>query len=622
MKNPISFPLRAINPHRHRRPGTAAPHRVPWPAPGVLVLALLLSAMPARAQDCNNNGIPDNIEVSPPNHQYDFEGNGLDSAGSAHGTVGSNVNFANGPAGLGQAAAFGSGGSVPNGVITVPNAGIGSFGTGDFSITFWVRHVNQDTDSFDGVADANGSRGWEITFLADDSGRLRIRLDTNLGESLQANTTAALADSTWYHVAVTVDRDQTDGLRWYINGVLNSTHNPTGLTGNINPDQDLWIGTRNGGQGLEGRLDRFQIYKRMLTADQVLRLSLKQPLDCNNNGVPDDCEPDCNANGVPDSCDLASNQTIVAWGHNFYGQTNVPAPNSGFVAVAGGFYHSLGLKADGSIVAWGYNGFGQCNVPSPNSGFVAVAGGGLHSLGLKADGSIVAWGHNFYGQTNVPSPNSGFVAVAGGFYHSLGLKADGSIRAWGDNQVGQTNVPSPNSGFVAVAGGFYHSLGLKADGSIRAWGDNQVGQTNVPSPNSGFVAVAGGGYHSLGTKFLRDCNANGVPDECDLASGTSPDCNSNGVPDECEADTDGDGVTDSCDACPAGCGPSDTAGRPHCDLNLDCLVNGLDIQRLVNCLTLGGPTCTGVDPDGDGLTADLDVNDDIAALVSALLTCP
>jgi hypothetical protein len=25
---------------------------------------------------------------------------------------------------------------------------------------------------------------------------------------------------------------------------------------------------------------------------------------------------------------------------------------------------------------------------------------------------------------------------------------------------------------------------------------------------------------------------------------------------------------------------------------------------------------------GDGLTADLDVNDDIAALVSALLTCP
>jgi hypothetical protein len=44
----------------------------------------------------------------------------------------------------------------------------------------------------------------------------------------------------------------------------------------------------------------------------------------------------------------------------------------------------------GSIVAWGNNEVGQCNVPAPNSGFVAVAGGTWHSLGLKA----------FYGDLN------------------------------------------------------------------------------------------------------------------------------------------------------------------------------------------------------------------------------
>jgi len=44
--------------------------------------------------------------------------------------------------------------------------------------------------------------------------------------------------------------------------------------------------------------------------------------------------------------------------------------------------HSFGLKEDGSIVAWGYNLQGQCNVPSPNMGFVAAAGGAQHSLGL------------------------------------------------------------------------------------------------------------------------------------------------------------------------------------------------------------------------------------------------
>jgi hypothetical protein len=60
------------------------------------------------------------------------------------------------------------------------------------------------------------------------------------------------------------------------------------------------------------------------------------------------------------------------------------APNSGFVAVAGGCRHSLGLKADGSIVGWGYNVDGRCDAPSPNSGFMAIAAGENHSLGLKA----------------------------------------------------------------------------------------------------------------------------------------------------------------------------------------------------------------------------------------------
>jgi len=67
--------------------------------------------------------------------------------------------------------------------------------------------------------------------------------------------------------------------------------------------------------------------------------------------------------------------SIVAWGDNYYDQRNVPAPNGGFVAIAGDYGHSLGLKADGSIVAWGSNGYGQCNVPAPNSGFVAVPAG-------------------------------------------------------------------------------------------------------------------------------------------------------------------------------------------------------------------------------------------------------
>jgi len=197
-------------------------------------------------------------------------------------------------------------------------------------------------------------------------------------------------------------------------------------------------------------------------------------------------------------------------------------------------------QTDGSIVGWGKNSYGQCNIPSPNTGFVAVAGGVEHGLGLKSDGSIVAWGDNWAGQCDVPAPNTGFVAVAADGYYSLGLKSDGSIVAWGYNDSGQCNVPAPNTGFVAVAGGSAHSPGLKADGWIVAWGHNYSGQCSVPAPNTGFVAVAGGVAHSLGLRAL-DSDGDGVADAVDnCASVYNPN----------QSDIDADGLGDLCDLCP------------------------------------------------------------------------
>ena len=48
----------------------------------------------------------------------------------------------------------------------------------------------------------------------------------------------------------------------------------------------------------------------------------------------------------------------------------------------------------------------------------------------------------------------------------------------------------------------------------------------------------------------QDCNANGIPDDCDLAAGASPDCNSNGIPDECDLDCNGNGIPDDCETMP------------------------------------------------------------------------
>lgn len=94
-----------------------------------------------------------------------------------------------------------------------------------------------------------------------------------------------------------------------------------------------------------------------------------------------------------------------------------------------------------------------------------------------------------------------------------------------------------------------------------------------------------------------DCNDNGIPDECDVPPiGLGPDCNTSGIPDECEPDFDGDGLIDDCDddddndgvldvddVCPfTAMGLTVRAdGRPKGDMNDDCLVNALDIQLFI-----------------------------------------
>jgi alpha-tubulin suppressor-like RCC1 family protein/sugar lactone lactonase YvrE len=198
--------------------------------------------------------------------------------------------------------------------------------------------------------------------------------------------------------------------------------------------------------------------------------------------------------GAVQMCGLG--RTVVAWGDNFYGQTNIPAGLSNVVAVAGGNLHSLALRSDGKVVAWGYNQYGQTNVPPALEDVVAVAGGTSHSLALRNDGTVVAWGQNTSGQTNMPAGLGGVVAIAAGGSHSLALQSDGTVVGWGNNYYGQT-MPAGLGGVVAIAAGGSHSLALRSDGKVVAWGSNTNGQTAVPANLSNVVAVAAGNTHSL-----------------------------------------------------------------------------------------------------------------------------
>jgi hypothetical protein len=97
------------------------------------------------------------------------------------------------------------------------------------------------------------------------------------------------------------------------------------------------------------------------------------------------------------------------------------------IAIAGGGYHNLALKADRTVVAWGCNDYGQTDVPADLTNVVAVSGGNSCSMALKANGTIVAWGWNAYGQTNVSTHLTNVIVAAAGITHSLAMVGGPSV---------------------------------------------------------------------------------------------------------------------------------------------------------------------------------------------------
>ena len=96
--------------------------------------------------------------------------------------------------------------------------------------------------------------------------------------------------------------------------------------------------------------------------------------------------------GDAHSAALRGHGTVIAWGNNVVGQTNVPPNLIHVIRIVAGSDHTLALTSDEGIVAWGYNGYHQIEVPPRLSNVVAIAAGDSYSMALRADGSLVLWG--------------------------------------------------------------------------------------------------------------------------------------------------------------------------------------------------------------------------------------
>jgi alpha-tubulin suppressor-like RCC1 family protein len=205
--------------------------------------------------------------------------------------------------------------------------------------------------------------------------------------------------------------------------------------------------------------------------------------------------------------------TVVCWGWNDVGQSNVPQEPWGIplyqiVQVSCGLKHTVALRSNGQVRAWGSDSYGQSSPPAilvnglPDA--TQVAAGGLHSMALLGNGLVACWGagsvsdpvDNFFlcGQSVPPVSLGPVIAVAAGGLHSVALRPNGSVVCWGAGSgesmfnfnTGQSRVPADLGPCTRVSASTYATAALQTDGIVRVWGLDQAfgqcaGQCDVPA---------------------------------------------------------------------------------------------------------------------------------------------
>lgn len=151
------------------------------------------------------------------------------------------------------------------------------FGTGDFSIGFWIKATGNLSNKVlvnKGNAD-HIEAGWRINTDSAGKSYLRISDGTNQANSI----TVAYQDGKWHYLTFAVDRDNTSGIRAYVDGVLIGSTNPTAVTGSISRSTlSLILMANTGGTGgwYKGYIDTVSVYNNALSITQVQKNYVEQ----------------------------------------------------------------------------------------------------------------------------------------------------------------------------------------------------------------------------------------------------------------------------------------------------------------------------------------------------------
>ncbi len=202
-------------------------------------------------------------------------------------------------------------------------------------------------------------------------------------------------------------------------------------------------------------------------------------VDCDLNGYPDECDPDCNGNGLPDACELAGTSGLAG---AYYDNINFTGRR------VGRFDPQINFNWGNASPGWDF---------------------GVNTFSIRWTGSVVTTG-------------------AAGNY-TFFTRTDDGVRLWINGVLlidrWQDQSATEWSGSIALEANTAYALRMEYyenSGSAVCelrWRPPGGAKAIIPAAN---------------LRPFRDCNGNGVIDDCDLVAGTVHDYNGNWIPDECE----------------------------------------------------------------------------------------
>ena len=173
-----------------------------------------------------------------------------------------------------------------NDYVEVKDADELNFGTGDFSVSTWIKTT--DRPGIDVILDKRTEQSGPVQgyVLFNYNGELGFQLADGRGFTNYLSN-VSVADGQWHQVTVTVDRDQRNGGQWFVDGNLVGTFNPTGRQGSLSNSQNLRLGRRSDSDNagyFNGSLDEVRLFDSALSASDVQKIYQQEtPFGSNQN---------------------------------------------------------------------------------------------------------------------------------------------------------------------------------------------------------------------------------------------------------------------------------------------------------------------------------------------------